>query len=102
MRFALVCGAIDGHAFDEVVGGVAELLGGQVELVVGLVLHEVVVVAVLVQELHRARFEDGPRPLLRGLERALQGAAALDVLELDADLRRAATHLDVVELQDLP
>ena len=37
-----------------------------------------------------------------GLEAALDGLAALDVAQLDPDLGRAAAHLDVVVVEDLP
>ena len=41
-------------------------------------------------------------PLAASLERALHGLAALDVAQRDSNLGRAATHLDVVVVEDLP
>ena len=72
------------------------------ELLVALGLHEVVVVAVLIQELDLAVVQLDARPLLAGLERPLDRLAALDVAELDADLRRASSDLEVVVVEDLP
>ena len=74
----------------------------EVELLVGLVLHEVEVLAVAVEELHGPLLEDGARPLLAGLEGTLDGLAALDVAQLDAHLGGASAHLDVVVVEDLP
>src|SRR5262249_46492067 len=63
---------------------------------------EVVVVAVAIEELDRPLLHRGTWPLRSGLERALHGLAALDVPEGDPDLGRAAAHLDVVVVEDLP
>src|SRR5262249_11367628 len=81
---------------------VVELLRREAELVVGLGLHEVEVVAVAVQELHGPPVDLGPRPAVAGLERLLDRAALLDVAQLDPDLGRAAADLDVVVVEDLP
>ena len=101
-RLALVARAVEGHPVLEVLGGLAELVGGEHELVVRVGVHEVVLVAVAVQELDRPLLHRGPRPLRPGLERALHGLAALDVAQRDPHLGRAATHLDVVVVEDLP
>ena len=93
---------IERHALDEVVGHIAQLFAAEVELFVRLVLHEVVVVAIPIEGLYGALVEHRARPLLARLEGALDGLAALDVAQLDADLRGAAAHLDVVEVEDLP
>ena len=60
------------------------------------------VVAVPVEELDGALLEDGAGPLLAGLEAALDRLAATDVAQLDLHLGRAAAHLDVVVVEDLP
>ena len=101
-RLALVARPVEGHPVLEVLGGLAELVGRQDELVVGVGVHEVEVVAVAVQELDGPLLHRGARPLRPGLERALDGLAALDVAQRDADLGRAAAHLDVVVVEDLP
>jgi hypothetical protein len=44
----------------------------------------------------------GARPLRASLERALDRLATLDVAQGDPNLRGAATHLDVVVVEDLP
>ena len=101
-RVALVARPVDGHAVLQEADGVVERLGPQAELLVRLGLHEVEVVAVAVQELDRAAVDLGPRPALARLERLLDRAALLDVAQLDPDLGRAAAHLDVVVVEDLP
>src|SRR5581483_9582103 len=83
-------------------GRVAELLGGEDELVVRVAVHEVELVAVAVEELDRAMLELGPRPAFAGLERPLDDRALLHVPELDPDLGRTTAHLDVVVVEDLP
>ena len=101
-RLALVARPVEGHPVLQVLGGLAELLGGQDELVVRVVVHEMEVVAVAVQELDGPLLHRRARPLRAGLERALDRLAALDVAQRDADLGRASTHLDVVVVEDLP
>ena len=61
-----------------------------------------IVAAVPVEELDGPLLHRCPRPLRTGLERALDRLAALDVTERDPDLGRAAAHLDVVVVEDLP
>src|SRR5262249_48594030 len=58
--------------------------------------------AVAVQELDRTLLEERAGPLLTRLERAFDRLPAPDVAQLDSDLGRAATHLDVVVVEDLP
>jgi hypothetical protein len=62
----------------------------------------VVLVAVAVEELDGPLLHRCARPLRPGLERALHGLAAFDIAKRDAHLRRAAAHLDVVVVEDLP
>ena len=101
-RVALVARPVEDHAVLQEVDDVVERLGPQAELLVGLGLHEVEVVAVAIQELDRAAVDLRARPALARLERLLDGAALLDVAQLDPDLGRAAAHLDVVVVEDLP
>ena len=101
-RLALVAGPIERHPVLEVVRGLTELPRGQHELVVRVAVHEVVVVAVAVEELDGALLHRRARPARPGLERALDRLAALDVAQRDAHLGRAAAHLDVVVVEDLP
>ena len=102
-RLALVARPVERHPVLEVLRrSRPSWSAGEHELVVRVGVHEVVVVAVAVQELDRPLLHRRARPLRPGLERALDGLAALDVAQRDADLGRAAAHLDVVVVEDLP
>ena len=101
-RLALVARAIERHPVLEVLRGLTQLIGREDELVVRVVVHEVEIAVVAVEELDRPLLHGGARPFRPGLERALDGLAALDVAQGDADLRRSSTHLDVVVIEDLP
>ena len=70
------------------------------QLVVGLVVHEHVVVALAVEELHLALVDDRLLDLLVGAERAVDHRAGADVLELRAHERAALARLHVLELDD--
>src|SRR5439155_20732335 len=101
-RLALVGGSVQPHPVLEVVDGVTELGRRQAELVIRVGVHEMEVAAVAVEELDRAPFHRSARPFGSGLEGPLDRLAALDVAQRDADLGRAAAHLDVVVVEDLP
>ena len=73
---AVVHGQDGGVAFLEVVDRAAEVGGLDVELVVGLVVHEHERVALAVEVLHLALVDDRERHLLVGAERALEHRAA--------------------------
>src|SRR4051794_24073082 len=98
-RLALIARPIEGHPILEVLRGLAELLAGQDELVVRVVVHEMEIVAVSVQVLDRTLLHRRARPLRSGLERPLDSLAALDVAQGDAHLCGAASHLDVVVIE---
>ena len=85
----------------EVARVVAERGGRHRELLVGLGIHEVVRVAIGVEVLRLAGLDARPRPAGAGLEGALDDVALAHVLHLHADLRRAASHLDVAPVEDL-
>jgi hypothetical protein len=89
-----------GVALLEVVDRAAEVLGGHVELVVGLVVHEHEGVALAVEVLHLALVDDRERHLLVGAERALEHRAARHLLELGAHDGAALARLHVLELDD--
>ena len=89
-----------GVAFLQVVDGAAEFDGLDVELVVGLVVHEHERAALAVEVLHLALVDDRERDLLVGAEGALEHRAAGDLLELGAHERAALARLDVLELDD--
>ena len=59
--------------------GVAEHLVGKADLLVGLVVHEVVHVAVLVQELHLRVVQDGALDHVHRAEAVLADGAVLEV-----------------------
>ena len=104
-------GQLDGHraAIDEEdidlgilleeVAGVAHLVRGQRDLVVGLRVHEVVAV-VLVQVLHVLLLEVDQLHLLAGAERVVDHAPLPHVLELGAHEGAALARLDVLEVDD--
>ena len=81
-RLALVARPVDGHALLEEADRRRRASPRGGELVVGLGLHEVEVVAVAVQVLHRALLDLGARPALAGLERLLDRAALLTLRSL--------------------
>ena len=89
------------HLLDEVVLGVAEGDLGDVRLVVGLRVHEHVVVAVVVQVLHVLALDDRLLDLDPGVERLVDHGAGPHVADLRADERAALARLDVLELDDL-
>jgi hypothetical protein len=72
-----------------------------VHLVVRGVVHEHVLVAVAVQELHVVAADDRLLDTDTGVERAVEDVARLDVAELRADEGAPLAGLDVLELDDL-
>src|SRR2546425_2007929 len=100
-RRALVLAQDHDHTVGEVVRGIAELVVVERYLVVGGCVHEVVVRAVLVLELHVAVIETRPLVAVVGLERLLHQVALANVAQLHAHLRAATPELDVLELDDL-
>ena len=98
---ALVLGDLGDGLLDEVVGGVAERDRRDRQLVVGRGVHEHVVVAVAVQELHVLALDDGLLDADAGVERAVEDVARADVAQLGAHERTALARLDVLELDDL-
>src|SRR5262245_16975601 len=89
-----------GVAFLQVVDGRADRVARDVQLVVGLVVHEDVVVAFAVEELHLALVDDRERHLLVGSERPVDDCAGAVVLQRRAYERAALTRLDVLEVDD--
>src|SRR6266550_3231251 len=100
-RRALVLAQDHDHSVSEVVRGIAELLVIERYLVVRGRIHEVIVRAVFVLELHVAMIEARPLVAIVGLERLLDEVALADVAQLHAHLRAATSELDVLELDDL-
>src|SRR5262249_38134600 len=78
----------------------AEIDCGDVQLVVGLVVHEHQRVTFAVEVLHLALVDDRERYLLVGTEGALEHRAARDLLELGAHERATLARLHVLELDD--
>ena len=74
---------------------------GTLQLVVALVVHEDVVGALAVEELHLALVDHREHDLLVGAERAVDDRAGADVLELGAHERAALARLHVLELDDV-
>ena len=70
------------------------------QLVVGLVVHEHVVVALAVEVLHLALVDDRLLDLLVGAEGAVDHRAGAHVLQLGAHERAALARLHVLELDD--
>ena len=89
-----------GVALLEVLGGVAQRRVVDVELVVGGVVHEDVVLAVAVEVLHLPLVDDGLLELLVGPVGAVDDGAGADVLQLGADEGAALARLHVLELDD--
>src|SRR5437867_10438057 len=100
-RRALVLAQDHGHPVGEVVRRVAELIIVERDLVIRCRVHEVIVRAVLVHELHVAVIEARPLVAIVRLESLLDEVALADVAQLHAHLRAAAPELDVLELDDL-
>ena len=75
--------------------------GGDVELVVGRVVHEHEVVAVAVEELHLPLVDDGLLDLLGGPEGPVEHGAGADVLQRGAHEGAALARLHVLELDHL-
>src|SRR5437773_472751 len=100
-RRALVLAQDHGHAVGQVVRRVAELIIVERDLVIRRRVHEVVMRAVLVHELHVPVIEARPLVAIVRLERLLDEIAFSDVAQLHAHLRAAASELDVLELDDL-
>ena len=92
---------LGGHALDHVVGGVAERDRRHVHLLVRVVVHEHVVVAVAVEELHLLAVDDRLLDPDAGVEGAVEDVAVLQVAQLGAHERAALAGLDVLELDDL-
>src|SRR5919204_5805113 len=89
------------HSVGEVAHGVAELIRVERDLVVRGGVHEVIVRAIPIEELHGAVVEPRALETISRLERALDNVALPHVAELHAHLRAAAPELDVLELDDL-
>ena len=99
---AVVGGDLGVLVLQEVVRGVADRRLGDVDLVVGVAVHEDVVGAVLVEVLHVATVDVRGLDLDAGVEGLVDDLAGQDVLELGAHERRALAGLDVLELHDGP
>src|SRR5665647_2162913 len=87
---------------EHVLGRVADHIGGDVELVVGVAIHEDEVVAVLVQVLHRSLVDVGGVDLGARVEGLVDDLAGEDRLELGPDERRTLAGFDVLELDNGP
>ena len=82
-------------------GGKVKMAGARhLELLVGGVVHEDVVVPVAVEELHLVLVDDRLLELLVGPVRALDHRAGADVLQLGPDEGTALARLHVLELHD--
>ena len=84
----------------EPLGGVADEVGGKLDLLVGLVVHEVVGAAVVVEILHLLGDELHVLKLGAGVAGLVDHAAGLEVTDLVADKGTALAGLDVLELND--
>ena len=89
------------HLLGQVVGGIAERRLRDVHLVVGARVHEHVLTAVLVQELHVLAIDDRLLDLDAGVERLVDHRPVADVADLGAHEGAALAGLDVLELDDL-
>ena len=87
-------------AFLEPLGIVTHDAFGHGQLVVGLGVHEVVVLTVGVEVLHLADLHADLVELLTGTEGQLVDAAGPDVADLGADESAALARLDMLELDD--
>src|SRR6478609_787270 len=101
-HLALVLGDGGGEALDQEVGGVADGLAVDHELVVRVHVHEDEVLAVHVRELHVPAVDGGRFDLHAGVERLVDDLAGEHVLELGAHEGGALAGLDVLELDDGP
>ena len=101
-RRAVVELHVDLHAVFEKVGGVADQVALQREVLERLVVHEVVAFGVVVEHLHFAVVDRRALELLAGAERPFDRRAGLDVLEPGAHEGRPLTGLDVQELDNGP
>ena len=92
----------DGLVVDHEVTGIADDLFGNVDLLVGLFVHENIVGAVLVQVRHVATVNGCGFDLETGVEGLVDDLATHHVLNLGAHECGALTRLDVLEFNDLP
>ena len=90
-----------GVAFLEEVDRVADAVGRDLQLVVALVVHEDVVGAFAVEELHLALVDHREHDLLVGPEGAIDHGARAHVLQLRAHERATLAGLHVLELDDV-
>ena len=72
------------------------------ELLVRLLVHEMRLVAVVVEELHVLDLGVDARELLAGAERLVDHSAGLEVLQLGADEGAALARFHVLEVDDPP
>src|SRR5262249_30672883 len=84
----------------EVKDGVADPVFAEGDLVVGLFVHEDVVVAVLVQVLELARLQVGDLDLVFGFEPPRRHRAGLEVLQLQVDVRAPAAGRVQIAIDD--
>src|SRR5712692_2399496 len=90
----------DQHLCDEVVLRVAERFGGDVDLVVGRRIHEVVVVAVVVEILHLALVERRALNVLFRAELLVGEGARANVPHAHLDVRALVAGREVVQLEN--
>jgi hypothetical protein len=91
---------IDNNVLDEVVDGIAKVIGGKADLFVCRRIHERVDTVSIIQILHLLVLEKCALDLLIGTERLLDDVAGHQVLHLEADKRRPLAGLDMRELND--
>jgi hypothetical protein len=91
---------VDVQVLLEVLQGVAHLFSGKGNLVVGLLIHEDELVAVLVEELHFLVLHLGLADLLPRTEGLVEHASRAQVLDLGAHECAALAGLHVLEIGD--
>src|SRR5699024_636493 len=94
-------GHMDAHVLQEETASITEGVEGELELLEGLVIHEDVGAAIVVQVGHVTTVDGGGLNLDTGVPGLVDGLAGDDVLELGAHEGWALARLHVLELDDL-
>ncbi len=93
---------VDFHVVEQEVHVVSEHVGADAQLIVRLIVHEDVLVALLVEVLHRALVGVRLFQLLTALERSVDDRSGHHVLELGSDERLAFARLHKLMLDHRP
>ena len=98
---ALIGNEAANHAFLDELEAVGKLTCVERDLVVGLLIHEIIKIAVVIAVFHVFSFDDRYREACGGVERSFDDSAGDHVAHFGPDKSRALAGFDVLELDDL-